>query len=456
MMQESILFKRQGISDWGCPDVNERYEHLSKVGAGTYGEVHKARSKTDPNQLVALKKIKDERETEGFPITALREISILQQCDHPNIVKLLDVVTAKATPGDGAKKKTATYLVFEYMNHELLGLTNSCELTLPQVKCITKQILEGLAYMHSKNILHRDIKSANILMNNKGEVKIADFGLAKAVNPRFGGRLTQRVVTRWYRAPELLLGSRNYTNKIDVWALGCVFAELLIGKSQPLFKAQKTPDQFEKICEKCGTPDENQWPSLKALPFYPHVAPKKNYPKTLMQYMRKQKNNLDSLSLDLLEKMLTINPDDRITAKEALQHPFFTTAPLPCELSEMPVVENDCHAYVLKTQLRESIDMNKQIEAVANKGVQENVVKGTMVHTNNGYNLNNLPNKPISILIKNDPKLGSKNQGKTDKKEYMKQMNQSLNTKRMGTCDISDFEEVTAKKQLVDPVKYTN
>lgn len=175
-----------------------------------------------------------------------------------------------------------------------------------------------------------------------------------------------------------------------------------------------------------------------------------------MQYMRKQKNNLDSLSLDLLEKMLTINPDDRITAKEALQHPFFTTAPLPCELSEMPVVENDCHAYVLKTQLRESIDMNKQIEAVANKGVQENVVKGTMVHTNNGYNLNNLPNKPISILIKNDPKLGSKNQGKTDKKEYMKQMNQSLNTKRMGTCDISDFEEVTAKKQLVDPVKYTN
>lgn len=116
----------------------------------------------------------------------------------------------------------------------------------------------------------------------------------------------------------------------------------------------------------------------------------------------------------------------------------------------MPIVENDCHAYVLKTQIRESIDIHKQIEA--NKGVQENVVKGTM---NNGYNLNNIPNKPISILIKNDPKLGSKNQGKTDKKEYMKQMNQSLNTKRMGTCDISEFEEITAKKQLVD-VKYTN
>lgn len=176
---------------------------------------------------------------------------------------------------------------------------------------------------------------------------------------------------------------------------------------------------------------------------------------------------MDSLSLDLLEKMLTINPDDRVTAKEALQHPFFSTAPFPCELSElefydytdylicnrMPEVENDCHAYVLKTQLRESIDMNKQIEAVANKGIQENIVKATM---NNSYNLNNIPNKPISILIKNDPKLGSKNQGKTDKKEYMKQMNQSLNTKRMGTCDISDFEEISAKKRLVDPVKYTN
>ena len=119
----------------------------------------------------------------------------------------------------------------------------------------------------------------------------------------------------------------------------------------------------------------------------------------------------------------------------------------------MPEVENDCHAYVLKTQLRESIDINKQIEAAANKGVQENIVKGTMVHTNNGYNLNNIPNKPISILIKNDPKMGSKNQGKTDKKEYKKQMNQSLNTKRMGTCDISDFEEITAKKLLIDPAE---
>jgi cyclin-dependent kinase 12/13 len=287
-MDRSKQCWRQEVATWNSCDVNDLYENIAKVGSGTYGEVIKAYVKSDPSQIVALKKIKIGNETEGFPITALREIGILQQCDHPNIVKLLNVVTSSAKP-NSKEAKHSTHLVFEYMDHELLGYIETCTLSPAQVKCIMKQSLEGLDYLHSQNIIHRDIKSANILVNNQGEVKIADFGLAKCVTPNFSGKLTQRVVTRWYRAPELLLGAKKYTNKIDVWALGCVFAELLIGKSQALFPAQKTPDQFEMICEKCGTPDEAEWPEHKSLPFYNRMAPKKYYKKDLQSYMYRQK-----------------------------------------------------------------------------------------------------------------------------------------------------------------------
>jgi serine/threonine protein kinase len=349
-MQDQKCYERTKISNWGCRDVNELYEKIMKVGSGTYGEVNKAKQKSDPTKIVALKKIKDDTENEGFPITALREISILQQCDHPNIVQLLDIVVSKVSEAGSKKNRGSTYLVFEYMEHELLGLVETYHFTPAQVKCVLKQVLEGLCYLHTKNIIHRDIKSANILINNKGEVKIADFGLAKKLNPLLSGKLTQRVVTRWYRAPELLLGSRKYTTQIDVWALGCVFAELLIGKSQALFPAQKTPDQFEIICEKCGTPDDEVWPGHKSLPFFSSMIPTKNYPRTIMQYMRKQKNSIDPTALDLLDKMLLLNPDHRITAKEALQHEYFTSEPLPCDLSEMPRIEKECHAHLLNEQ----------------------------------------------------------------------------------------------------------
>jgi len=390
-MQEPKCYTRKSITTWACRDVNELYENISKVGSGTYGEVNKARLKSDPSQIVALKKIKDESETEGFPITALREISILQQCDHPNIVRLFDIVVSKVSDTDSKKKRGSTYLVFEYMEHELLGLIDTCTLTSPQIKCILRQMLEGLHYLHAKNIIHRDIKSANILINNQGEVKIADFGLAKKVNP-LSAKLTQRVVTRWYRAPELLLGSRKYTTQIDVWALGCVFAELLIGKSHALFPAQKTPDQFEIICEKCGTPDESQWPGFKSLPFYTNMIPRKNHPRTLMQYMRKQKSNIDSQALDLLDKMLNLNPETRITCKEALEHPYFKSDPLPCEPSEMPKIEKDCHAYVINVEKR-----NSQQQAMNNANVQNNananLKKGPQQNRNYNQNYNNPHNR---------------------------------------------------------------
>lgn len=357
-MERSTLCTRQQLAEWNACNVDELYESLSKVGSGTYGEVNKARVRANPSQIVALKKIKDASETEGFPITALREINILQQCDHPNIVKLLNVATSKTTRVGSKETKGSTFLVFEYMEHELLGYIETCTFNPSQVKCIIKQILEGLEYLHSKNIIHRDIKSANILVNNRGEVKIADFGLAKSIGPQYSGKLTQRVVTRWYRAPELLLGCKKYTNKIDMWALGCVFAELLIGRSQALFPAQKTPDQFELICEKCGTPDEYQWPDYKNFPLYSKMAPKTNYQRNLMQYMCRQKANIDPFALDLLEKMLCFNPDERITAQEALSHPYFQSYPLACFNYELPKVDQDCHTYIINNKRKNNYKSN--------------------------------------------------------------------------------------------------
>jgi len=189
-----------------------------------------------------------------------------------------------------------------------------------------------------------------------------------------------------------LLGSRKYTTQIDVWALGCVFAELLIGKSHALFPAQKTPDQFEIICEKCGTPDESQWPGFKSLPFYTNMIPRKNHPRTLMQYMRKQKSNIDSQALDLLDKMLNLNPETRITCKEALEHPYFKSDPLPCEPSEMPKIEKDCHAYVINVEKR-----NSQQQAMNNANVQNNananLKKGPQQNRNYNQNYNNPHNR---------------------------------------------------------------
>ena len=198
-----------------------RTDKLTLIGEGTYGSVFLAKSPT--GQLVALKKIRKEKK-EGFPITAIREIKILKRVDHPNIVKLLDVVSSHTyTPHF---KDGDVFMVFEFCDHDLTGLMESrAQISDAQVKYYMKCILEGLYYLHKDKIMHRDIKGANILISNNGAVKIADFGLARIMNKQSG--YTNRVVTLWYRAPELLLGMSDYSSKIDLWALGCLFAELI-------------------------------------------------------------------------------------------------------------------------------------------------------------------------------------------------------------------------------------
>jgi cyclin-dependent kinase 12/13 len=285
--------KRVPTANWQSRQV-DLYEKVDQVGEGTFGKVYKAKYKAFASrnnvdnvniksEFVALKKILMDNEKEGFPITAIREIMILKRLQHKNIINLLEIVTSK--PSEKNKFRGNVYLVFEYMEHDLSGITeNKIVFTVAIIKCILHQILTGVEYLHRNNIIHRDIKGANILINNKGEVKIADFGLARMhnPNPNITKQYTNRVVTLWYRSPELLLGSTNYGPAIDMWSVGCLFSELLSGV--PPFRGNKENDQIEKIFEKCGSPTEDIWPGVTNLKYYNSLAPRTHYQNTLKSF----------------------------------------------------------------------------------------------------------------------------------------------------------------------------
>ncbi len=197
-------------------DTVDKYMKLEKLGEGTYGVVYKCKNK-DSQDLVALKKIRLENEDEGIPSTAIREISILKQLRHPNIVSLLDLE-------HGDKK---LHLIFEYLDFDLKKYLdqNGGPLHPQLVKSYLYQMLDGIAYCHSKRILHRDLKPQNLLIDKTGKIKLADFGLARA----FGipiKTLTHEILTLWYRAPEILLGQKEYSTPVDIWSVGCIFYEM--------------------------------------------------------------------------------------------------------------------------------------------------------------------------------------------------------------------------------------
>lgn len=213
------------------------FEKCENIGSGTYGIVYKGINKIT-NEVIAIKKIKIELETEGVPSTALREISILRELRHKNIVELKDVVCAE----------NKLYLLFEYLDIDLrkyLECLNDEETLDPDiVKSFLFQILEGIAYCHSKKIIHRDLKPQNLLLDQYGRIKIADFGLARAFSIPIRP-YTKEVLTLWYRAPEILLGSVEYSTPVDIWSVGCIFAELIWKK--PLFQGDYEMDQLMKI-----------------------------------------------------------------------------------------------------------------------------------------------------------------------------------------------------------------
>jgi len=284
----------------------EKYTKVEKVGEGTYGVVYKCKVK-DTNNFVALKKIRLENEDEGIPSTSIREISILKQLRHPNIVYLIDLI-------HGEKK---LYLVFEYMDHDLKKFLdiNNGPLSPELVKSYLFQILIAINFCHSKRILHRDLKPQNLLIDKDGIIKVADFGLARS----FGipiKTLTHEILTLWYRAPEILLGQKEYSTPVDMWSIGLIFYEMAHRK--PLFAGDCEIDQIFKIFQMFGTPNEKTWPGVTKLPEF-----KLTFPQFKGKGISAYNKNIDPIGLDLLSKMIQIDPCKRISAKQALQHPYF-------------------------------------------------------------------------------------------------------------------------------------
>ncbi|KAK6930859.1 Protein kinase domain [Dillenia turbinata] len=312
----------------GCRSVDE-FERLNKIDEGTYGVVYRARDKKT-GEIVALKKVKMEKEREGFPLTSLREINILLSFHHPSIVDVKEVVVGS--------NLDSIFMVMEYMEHDLKGLMETMKQPFSQseVKCLMLQLLEGVKYLHDNWVLHRDLKTSNLLLNNRGELKICDFGLSR----QYGSPLkpyTHLVVTLWYRAPELLLGAKQYSTAIDMWSLGCIMAEFL--SKEPLFNGKTEFDQLDKIFRTLGTPSETIWPGFSKLP-----GVKVNFVKHQYNLLRKKfpatsftgSPVLSDAGFDLLNKLLTYDPEKRITVEAALNHEWFCEVPLPKSQDFMP------------------------------------------------------------------------------------------------------------------------
>jgi len=352
-----------------CRD-HSKYENLAKIGQGTFGEVYKAKCRKT-GEIVALKKVLTENEKEGFPITALREIKILQVLRHDNIVRLIEICTSKANAAN--KFKSHFYLVFEFCEHDLAGLLSNPQVkfSLGEQKKIMQQLLNGLYFIHKNYILHRDIKTANILVTKEGKLKLADFGLARAIEQQKNEaqlvKYTNRVVTLWYRPPELLLGERCYNRAIDMWGAGCIMAELWT--REPILKGNTDQNQLELIQNLCGSISPEVWTDVEKLELFNRIQLKQDLKRRIKErlgtYIR------DSNALDLLDKLMTLDPKKRIDSDEALDHDFFWTEPLPSDL-KLEKLSNSMFEYTAQGFKRNQFN-RQQAKPVINEQIHDRV-----------------------------------------------------------------------------------
>ena len=302
----------------GIPTGKERYIKGAALGEGTFGVVTKAED-TVTHKIVAIKKIRLGKYKEGVNFTAIREIKLLQELRHPHVIELVDCFPHKRNLN----------LVFECCESDLEAVIKDKFLPLgtPEIKSYMQMTLRAVAYCHECWVLHRDLKPNNLLIAPNGALKLADFGLARV----FGSpnrKFTHQVFARWYRAPELLLGSKAYGPGVDVWAVGCVFAELMLRK--PFFPGSSDIDQLGRIYQGLGTPTEETWPGHKTLPDYMEFS------KTPAPDLRGVFATAPPEALDLLKKLMAFDPNRRVSAAEALRHAYFSAQPLATPFPDLP------------------------------------------------------------------------------------------------------------------------
>ena len=344
----------------------------SVVGSGTYGKVFKA-IHVYTKSLVALKKIRMEGERDGFPVTAVREIKLLQSLKHQNIVNLQEVMV----------EKNDCFMVFEYLSHDLTGLLNhpTFKLEPAHKKHLAKQLFEGLDYLHRRGVLHRDIKAANILVSNEGQLKLADFGLARFYAKRRQLDYTNRVITIWYRSPELLLGETQYGPAVDIWSAACVLVEIFTRHA--IFPGDGGEiSQLEKIYAILGTPNKVDWPGLVDMAWFELLRPSARRPNV---FADKYKDRVTPAAYELLEAMFQYDPVKRPSASDVLEHPYFTTEePKPRQaveyvlqplLSNVPTnatnrlqnLDGDWHEFESKALRKENERKDKEARRQAQK-----------------------------------------------------------------------------------------
>ena len=301
----------EGIFQEAERGFESNYETIEKVllGEGAYGKVYKARS-VRTGEAVAMKQMKLDAQKEGVPSTAIREIALLKELVHPNVVRILDVFC----------NPNKLVLVFEFLENDLKKYMKALDGPLSPftVKHFAYQLCRGVEFCHANRIIHRDLKPQNLLINPELLLKIADFGLARAFAvpvPAY----THEVVTVWYRPPEILLGAKLYSVPVDLWSIGCVIGEIATGA--PLFAGDSEIDTIFKIFQKLGTPSEQVWPGVSELPDYKASFPK--WPPRGWAQIRNTKQQVGTDGIDLLENLMRYDPRRRLSARRALQHTYF-------------------------------------------------------------------------------------------------------------------------------------
>ncbi|KAK1599543.1 kinase-like domain-containing protein [Colletotrichum navitas] len=325
----------------------------SVVGSGTYGKVFKALH-VYTKGLVALKRIRMEGERDGFPVTAVREIKLLQSLRHTNIVQLQEVMV----------ERNDCFMVFEYLSHDLTGILNHPSFTLDaaQRKHMAMQLFDGLDYLHKRGVLHRDIKAANILVSSDGILKLADFGLARFYAKRHQLDYTNRVITIWYRSPELLLGETQYGPACDVWSAACVMVEIFTRHA--IFPGDGSEiNQLDKIYAVMGTPNKAEWPGLVDMPWFELLRPGYRRAST---FASKYQDKIPAAAYRLLAAMFRYDPAKRPSAAEVLADDYFTTEdPPPRQAVELADLDGDWHEFESKALRRENERKEKEARRAA-------------------------------------------------------------------------------------------